>query len=121
MFTIMARPTATSSRGGSTWRIGGEINVYNYGTTDSDLKSRREYLAHWRQVYFLPKEGISMKANFVVREKNIMAEIKPQILSMEDIVRQQELAKYGRSTAAAKPKAPVIEGCLMPATRNNKK
>jgi hypothetical protein len=65
---------------------------------------------------FLPKEGISMETNFIVREKNIMAEIKPQILSLEDIIRQQELARYGRVVSTTtKPKAPVIEGCLMPA------
>jgi hypothetical protein len=56
-----------------------------------------------------------METNFVVREKNIMAEIKPQILSLEDIIRQQELAKYGRVVSGGKTsKAPVIEGCLMP-------
>jgi hypothetical protein len=61
-----------------------------------------------------------METNFIVREKNIMAEIRPQILSLEDITRQQELAKYGRSTVATKPKALVIEGCLMPAPERRK-
>jgi hypothetical protein len=65
---------------------------------------------------FLPKEGMYMETNFIVREKNIMAEVKPQILSLEDIIRQQELAKYGRAVSVApRPKTPVFEGCLMPA------
>jgi hypothetical protein len=55
-----------------------------------------------------------MQTNFIVREQNIMAEAKPQILSLDDIIRQQELAKYGRVVSVTKPKAPVIEGCLMP-------
>jgi hypothetical protein len=43
-----------------------------------------------------------------------MADIKPQILSLEDIIRRQELAKYGRSTVAEKIeiKKPVFEGYL---------
>jgi hypothetical protein len=55
-----------------------------------------------------------MKTNFIVKEQNIMADIKPQILSLDDIIRQQELARYGRVVSVTKPKTPVIEGCLMP-------
>jgi hypothetical protein len=57
-----------------------------------------------------------MQVNFTVKEQKIMAEVKPQILSLDDIIRQQELARYGRVVSAAKPKAPAIEGCLMPAS-----
>jgi hypothetical protein len=59
-----------------------------------------------------------MKINFVVKEKNIMTEIKPQNLSLEDIIRQQELAKYGHVVSPsplAKAKPAENSGCLAPA------
>ncbi|MDR1323987.1 MAG: hypothetical protein LBK68_06075 [Candidatus Margulisbacteria bacterium] len=42
--------------------------------------------------------------NFKIREREIMTgEIKPQILSLEEIVRRQEIAKYGQAVSATCP------------------
>jgi hypothetical protein len=58
------------------------------------------------------KVGIAMaENNFKIREREIMAgEIKPQILSLEEIVRRQEIARYGQVVSAIRPAVRRADG-----------